>query len=315
MYNQVMLTESAQRRTYLTRVSHLEPLNRGGSKYLIIPAVLGTISTTGANVAQMKSKMDRDEDLRILNWLTSIDYGPQQSDFINRRQESTGQWVLDSTEFQKWLETKKQTLFCPGIPGAGKTILTSIIIDDLCKRFQDDTTIGIAFLYCNFRRQDEQKAEDLLASLLKQLTQDRSSMPDSVKSLHQEHQKMRTRPSFNEISSALQSVATIYSRVFIVVDALDECRATDGHRARFLSEIFNLQAKCGANLFATSRFIPSVTERFGGSLSLEIRASDEDVRKYVDDYISKSESNVMKECSEEIKTKIKDAVEGMYVPR
>src|SRR3569833_1128288 len=113
----------------------------------------------------------------ILNWLTSIDYAPQQSDFINRRQTETGQWLLDSEEYQTWLQIAKQTLFCPGIPGAGKTILTSVVIQDLTNRFGDDKSIGIAYLYCNFRRQDEQKADNLLASLLKLLSQSGSPLP------------------------------------------------------------------------------------------------------------------------------------------
>ena len=62
-------------------------------------------------------------------------------------------------------------LFCPGIPGAGKTILTSIVVDDLTTRFSNDPSVGIAYVYCNFRRRDEQKAEELFASLLKQLMQ------------------------------------------------------------------------------------------------------------------------------------------------
>jgi hypothetical protein len=82
-----------------------------------------------------------------------------------------------------------------------------------------------------------------------------------------------------------------------------------------LSEIFKLQDKCGANIFATSRFIPSITDNFSGSPALEIRANDEDVRRYVVDYISQSKSKVMKECGEEIKVGIKDTVEGMYIPR
>jgi len=28
--------------------------------------------------------LDKNEDLEILNWLTPIDYGPQQSDFLRR---------------------------------------------------------------------------------------------------------------------------------------------------------------------------------------------------------------------------------------
>src|SRR5690349_4170224 len=41
-----------------------------------------------------------------------------------------------------------------------------------------------------------------------------------------QHKKKRTRPSINELLRALQSVAAIFSRVFIIVDALDECQAS-----------------------------------------------------------------------------------------
>ncbi|KND90235.1 hypothetical protein TOPH_05254, partial [Tolypocladium ophioglossoides CBS 100239] len=48
------------------------------------------------------------KDVEILDWLTPIDYGPQHSDFLNRRQPGTGKWLLDSTEYQTWLDTAKQ---------------------------------------------------------------------------------------------------------------------------------------------------------------------------------------------------------------
>jgi hypothetical protein len=222
----------------------------------------------------------------ILDWITPIDYAPQQNDFMTRRQAGTGQWLLESAEYQSWADTKEQTLFCPGIPGAGKTIVTSIVVEDIITRFQNDKSIGIAYLYCNFRRQNEQKVEELLASLLKQLTQSRASLPDSVKSLYDRHQDKQTRPSLDEISRALQSVATMYSGVFFVIDALDECQVSHNCRKTFLSALFSLQTKCGANLFATSRFIPDIIEKFQGTMSLEIRASEHDVRRYVDGHMS-----------------------------
>lgn len=94
--------------------------------------------------------------------------------------------------------------------------------------------------------------DGLLASLLKQLAQGQSSLPGSVKDLYNRHKQKRTRPSFDEILQALQSVAVRCSRVFLVVDALDECQASDGCRMRFLSALFNLQAKHGSNILATS---------------------------------------------------------------
>ena len=137
-------------------------LCEGGNECLIIDVVLD-------NVEAMRSKLDRNEDLEILNWLTPIDYGPQQSDFIQRRQEGTGTWLLHTTEFNIWLDRRNKTLFCSGIPGAGKTILTSIVVDYLCSKYQTNFNVGIAYLYCNFRQQQQQKPEDLLLSLLKQL--------------------------------------------------------------------------------------------------------------------------------------------------
>jgi hypothetical protein len=78
------------------------------------------------------------EHQAILDWLTSIDYSSQQSDFIGRRQAGTGEWLLKSNEFQGWVNQNKQTLFCPGIPGAGKTIATSIVVNHLERTIQYD---------------------------------------------------------------------------------------------------------------------------------------------------------------------------------
>ncbi|KAH7113480.1 hypothetical protein B0J13DRAFT_533856 [Dactylonectria estremocensis] len=260
----------------------------------------------------LRRQRDQDHDT-ILEWLTPIDYAPQQSDFINRRQAGTGQWLLDSTEFQTWLQADEQTLFCPGIPGAGKTILMSIVVDELTTRFGNDESVGIAYLYCNFRRQDEQKAEELLASILKQLVQGQMSLPGSVKSLYDKHKDRRTRPLLDELSRTLQSIAGIYSKIFILIDALDEYQATD--RKRGLSEIFELQAKCRASVFATSRFIPEVTEKFNGRPSLEIRASEQDVRRYVAGHMSHLPSFVRRcpDLQEEIKTATVKAVDGMFL--
>jgi hypothetical protein len=256
-----------------------------------------------------------EEHQAILDWLTPIDYAAQQQDFISRRQVGTGQWLLDSKECQSWLNTDKQTLFCSGIPGAGKTILTSIVVDELTTQFSNDPTIGIAYIYCNFRRQEEQKIDDLLVSLLKQLAESQPSLLSCVKTLYDRHKDKRTRPSLDEIFTVLQTVAAAYSRVFIIIDALDECQISSGCRQRFLSSLFNLQATCGVNLFATSRPISSIEKEFEGNSKLEIRASKEDVRSYLEGHMFRLLGFVVRslDLQEEIKTNIIKAIDGMYV--
>ena len=109
-----------------------------------------TVSKTRADIAQIKSIIDSEKDLKILNWLTLIDYGPQQSDFLKRRYEDAGTWLLHSNEFDMWLNKSNKTLFCLSILGAGKIILASIVVDYLSSKFRTDPSVGIACLYCNF---------------------------------------------------------------------------------------------------------------------------------------------------------------------
>lgn len=101
--------------------------------------------------------------------VSPIDYGPQQSDFLQRWETGTCQWLLDSKTFRNWVDVKERRLFCPGIPGAGQAILTSVRVDQLVTRFEKRKTVSIAYIYCKFQRKDEQKLSDLLGSLLKQL--------------------------------------------------------------------------------------------------------------------------------------------------
>ena len=69
------------------------------------------------------------------------------------------------------------------------------------------------------------------------------------------------------------------------------------------------------NLFATSGFIPEITENFQGSISLEIRATEHDVRRYIEGNMAYLPSFVGRslDLQEDVKTGIMQAVDGMYV--
>ncbi|KAJ4122854.1 hypothetical protein NW765_017402 [Fusarium oxysporum] len=155
-------------------------------------------------VQDMRFRQLNQEHQAILDWLTPVNYGSQQSDCFGKRQQGTGQWFLESAEYEEWLDADGNTLFCPGIPGAWKTILSSIVINDLHTRFSDNLKIGIAYIYCNFRQEQEQKIIDLLASLLKQLSRGWHYLPESINSLYNKHKKNTTHPLLKELSETLR---------------------------------------------------------------------------------------------------------------
>lgn len=264
-------------------------------------------------VHKLVSGQHAQQDQHILKWLTETDFAAQQNDFIRQRQPGTGQWFLESDEFQAWVKTEKQTLFCPGIPGAGKTIMSASVIDNLYSRFQDDQTIGIAYIYFNYRQHESQIVDDLLASLLKQLAQRKPSLPESVKSIYDSYQESRIKPSFEKISITLHSVVATYSRVFIVIDALDECCTSDNTLTRFLEQIFQLRDEAPTNIFATSRPSTEISSYFSKGLCRTISAIDEDITNYLNAKISLQKYEIMdNEMQDMIVGGVLEASDGMY---
>src|ERR1700722_20159857 len=144
----------------LVSLTHLRFNPRKFKFIAIVTDIQESLHDVSRNIDRVLHRQHDREQQAILDWLKSVDYSPQQNDFIGRRQEGTGQWLVESDEFQQWENNKKCILFCPGIPGSGKTMMVSIVVDHLFKRFRDEPGIAIAFLYCNFRQQQEQRLID-----------------------------------------------------------------------------------------------------------------------------------------------------------
>ena len=212
-----------------------------------------------------------------------------------------------------WLNQSNKTLFCPGIPGAGKTILASIVVDHLFSKFGADPSVSIACLYCNFQQQQQQRPEDLLLSILKQWLQKRAFMPANIKTLYESHIRQRSRLSRSKTLEALNFVAALYSRTILIVDALDECDNSDGNRQNFLSTILTLQGKIGTNLFMTSRPNNDIAKYFDTSLSLKIRANTDDIKSYIDGQMSLQLDILDDSLRDRIRREVLRAADGMYV--
>ncbi|KAF9879391.1 ankyrin repeat protein [Colletotrichum karsti] len=271
------------------------------------------IHATKRVVVSMHDDQSSRQRREILDWLTMTDYASQQRDHLSRRHAGTNEWLLDSEEFKSWISGKSKTLLCPGMPGAGKTVMASTVVDELLRQFQDDPDVGVAYIYCNFKDQERQNHHDLIASLAKQLAQSRSSMPRSLKEMYEIHQMSRTPMSLQETSDLLQAIASSYRRLFVIIDALDECE-TKSRRA-LLSEVFRLQQRQNTNILATTRQIPEIidSDHFKGSVSVQVSALDADVSRYISSRIPDMQSFVQKrsELQEEIKRGILGSINGM----
>jgi Cdc6-like AAA superfamily ATPase len=263
-------------------------------------------------VGAIKQDVDRQKHHMVMAWLSSADFPAQQADLIAHRQADTGLWFLDSPEFNEWLQGQSKTLFCHGIPGAGKTMLAAIAVDYLHNNVETPD-VGVAYLYCSYRRQANQNTPDLLAAILKQLIQDRPSIAQPLSSLYDHHRLRGTKLTLCETLSALKSMLVHFSKVYIVIDALDECANQDGTRSELLEFCRDFKEQTDLRLMVTSRHLPDITDELQGIPRLEVRASNADVKHYVAGKVNQLARCVRHDddLQELIKNKIVEAADGM----
>ena len=198
------------------------------------------------------------------------------------------------------------------MPGAGKTMLAAIAIDSLNRTARSDN-IEVTYVFCKYKGQSDQSAPSLLAALLKQLVQSRPNIAAPVTRMYDEHSSGRNKPILGDIFGALQSVCSNLTTAYMVVDALDECANDDGARGLLIKKLFELQAKTDVRLLFTSRLIPDIIQKFQSYPKLEVRATKEDVGRFVAGQIPRLPNCIRRsdELKHAVVQKIVEAVDGM----
>jgi hypothetical protein len=275
--------------------------------------VMNTTSSIRSDTTALRDDIAVRHKQDLTKWICPADYHVQHQDSIDRHQTGTGQWFLQDTKFQEWNRSKDATLFCPGIPGAGKTIIAALVIDHLL-RSQHVADEPVTFIYCNYKRQSEQSAKHMISSILRQIIDIQPGVPMLVQEFYTSHTTKRTTPSPDEIEQVLEAASKGLQRLTIIVDALDECET----RARqdFLSAVETLRRRCEVRLLATSRPLPTVQSHptFLGKPTLEVKASDEDLEKYIRSRAIELHFRVMSkpDLLEDLVTSTVRATGGMY---
>ncbi|KAJ6467478.1 hypothetical protein DFH09DRAFT_832865, partial [Mycena vulgaris] len=252
------------------------------------------------------------ERAQIIDWLSPINFFLRHADISGARQLGTGEWLLADPHFKEWESSSGGTLWCRGIPGAGKTVLASIVVDHLSAQTQQ-TAARVACVYLNHKEAVVQTPFNLLSGLWRQLVLGRTITP-LAKKLYQQHLEKHTLPSLDEMRDVLRSEIAGSAKVYIVIDAVDEY--PEDSRRILLGSLAVMGS--AVNMMLTSR--PHITPdtSLPNLKALELRANDDDVRKYLDAHIQMS-SRLSKhvqtrpELREEIHSKIRSSVDGMFL--
>ncbi|KAK4198199.1 hypothetical protein QBC40DRAFT_331921 [Triangularia verruculosa] len=191
---------------------------------------------------------------------------------IRQRFPGTFLWLLSSDEYQRWLHsTNRHTLVFSGDEGAGKSIATSVVIQDLHRRFGNDKTAGITYVYLDMISDQDQQT--LFWCLVEQLMRNLSNSTASLPHL-------RADADLSYTLKILHETIAQFSRVWVIFDAIDKC--SPERQGCLLDEIFKLQEDFGLKiLITTSSSFSEITRRSKGCLHLAIRAKRADISRFV----------------------------------
>ncbi|KAJ7107888.1 ankyrin repeat-containing domain protein [Mycena epipterygia] len=263
-------------------------------------------------VAQEQQHHINDEKReKILEWMSPLNSFQRQADIFSKWQSGTGSWLLASAKFKDWESGCGKTLWCRGMPGAGKTVLASLVVNHLESKSYNEN-IGVACIYLNYKEGEFQTLQNLLGCLWRQLVLGKS-IPDAVHALYERHHERQTKLPLDEVRKTLVLSVTQYSKVYLIVDALDEY--PEEQRTMLLQSL----GEIGVNVMITSRpHIDPDSTTLPNLQIIEIQATENDMWQYINAQILNSNRlskhvQTRPELSNEIRAKILSNVNGMFL--
>ncbi|KAJ1324776.1 ankyrin repeat domain-containing protein 50 [Microdochium nivale] len=243
---------------------------------------------TSAIIQSQLSSDEKSERNAILDWIEkrSNRYEITQSDYYGRAQKGTGQWFLESESMQKWINGELGTVYCPGIPGAGKTIMASIVTNHLQLQLRtSQPSTNIAVVYFNYKTQDSQSLLCILWSILWQFTYRKTRIDTCLKRFYSDYE--RGAPSVDDLTALLCSLVRGGDHTFIVLDALDELSNIEGpnSRKKLLDCIMHVQKAAKHNqarVLMTARPDTELSASVCPDATIQIYSAQQDLQLYLD---------------------------------
>ncbi|KAH0163358.1 Pfs, NACHT and ankyrin domain protein, partial [Aureobasidium melanogenum] len=161
--------------------------------------------------------LDRKQE-RILRWISNLDPSIAYTQAHRKRHPGTGRWFIDSDTFTEWRFQSSGFLWLHGIPGCGKTILVSTIIEVL----EQEKSSPRALLYFFFDFNIRFDLEKLIRSLMNQLYRKRTGVQHHLDRLWAYCEDGNRQPSLDLLKSTFSEMLRQTHNVSIVIDALDE---------------------------------------------------------------------------------------------
>ncbi|KAK3900984.1 ankyrin repeat-containing domain protein [Staphylotrichum tortipilum] len=235
-----------------------------------------------------------------------------------------GESFLSSLEYTSWLSSPGTTLLAPGIPGSGKSTMTSVVLDHVRRTQGRDAKFAWFFFDQQWRDPSEPRHSltGVIAALTLLLLAEHDAagheIPMSPVQLVGDKLESGAELATADLAQVMRDLGVPANRVFLLFDAIDGA-VSDEIRTILMPQLQDLQASMGLNIFVTASLSTDMEELFPHSISREIRISPEDMSSYLHHNLNSDRrlSRVVggtdnRDLREQIVTTTVDLSDGMF---
>ena len=253
----------------------------------------------------------------ICRWLSAPDPSSNHTRACRSRLADTGAWFLDSETFTRW-RSQTSLIWLHGKPGCGKTVLSSTVIVEVQKTLPTDRTT-MAYFYFDFNDINKQKPENMIRSLIEQLSGQSTKPLRRLESLFSFCNNGERQPNLESLIEVLKEIIECLDDTSIILDALDECSERE-ELFRIINEIqtWKPQRFC---LLVTSRRLPDIEEALAPLTSsqdricIQSKVVDADILAYINERLQNDQGlsrwRNKPQVQEEIRSVLMKKADGM----
>jgi ankyrin repeat protein len=176
--------------------------------------------------------------------------------------EGSCSWIFGNMTYTEWLNSEEsRVLLVHGGPGMGKTMITIAMVAELSTRLEqsDSSNSVLACFFCDNKDINRNNAVAILRSLLYQIL---CQQPKLFCHIQDEYKKQRSqllnsRNALQTLWRILQNMLLQFklNRVYIVVDALDECDPESRETLLRLMEVYTGKDKTRSTVGSATKWI------------------------------------------------------------
>ncbi|KAJ6180539.1 hypothetical protein N7519_011000 [Penicillium mononematosum] len=239
----------------------------------------------------------------IIDWLSSVPYTHHQKRHSEGRLSNSGQWLFCHPQYTEWKGSSSSSIFLLyGIPGSGKTCLTSAVVDNYLREHTlNSLSAPMAYFYCGDSRLGRSWADpdEVMRSLTRQFAivdRERLKVHESITLEYARREAEAKLDGFEKPRLRATECTDLILNILganpavIIVDGVDEVE--EHRRHELLNELIRIRDESASvvKVFLSSRENSNVMAVLQDASMLRVQDTDtrQDMEVFVEHCVSTS---------------------------